>query len=156
MNWNWFCFFSPRPTPPPTPHPPFCSECLRQWAPALSERRDVPQQRALPLPSRLHGHPVWEAAVRGGGQLRLRLRPRGAPARLPRAAAADRAAGHRQPPAGLGEPRATSPPWARRGKGDKGGGQGDLQAFATNNIGNTHSDTPTPTPCTKTKKAWLN
>nr|XP_019812516.1 PREDICTED: uncharacterized protein LOC109555997 [Bos indicus] len=69
-------------------------ECLRQRAPALPERRDVPQQRALPVPSRVHGHPVREAAVRGGGQLRPRLRPGRAPARLPRAAvAAGRSAG---------------------------------------------------------------
>lgn len=107
MNWNWFCFSSPRPTPTPTP--PFCSERLRQRAPALPERRDVPQQRALRVPGRVHGHPVREAAVRGGGQLRLRLRPGGAPAWLPGAAAAERAAGHRQRSAGLSAPPATSP-----------------------------------------------
>lgn len=100
MNLNWFCFSSPR--PPPS----FCSECLRQRAPALPERRDVPQQRALPVPSRVHGHPVREAAVRGGGQLRPRLRPGRAPARLPRAAvaavAAGRSAGDSRPPGHLG------------------------------------------------------
>ncbi|XP_054940373.1 netrin-G1 isoform X3 [Physeter macrocephalus] len=78
-------------------------ECLRQRAPALPERRDVPQQRALPVPRRVHGHPVREAAVRRSGQLRLRLGPGRAPARLPRAAAAaGRSAGDSRPPGDLG------------------------------------------------------
>lgn len=138
MNLNWFCFSSPR--PPPS----FCSECLRQRATALPEWRDVPQQRALPVPGRIYGHPVREAEVRGGRQLRLWLGPGGAPARLPlsaaAAAAAGRSAGDNQPPGDLGG-----------ASSHRAGHANTTPAFATN-IGN-HPQTPPLKHSVQTKKA---
>lgn len=61
-----------------------CSKCMWQWAPALPERRNVHQQRAVPVPSSLHWHFMWEAEVRKGSRrLQPKLRPGGNISRSP-------------------------------------------------------------------------
>lgn len=55
-----------------------CSKRMWQWTTALPERRNVHQQRAVPVPSGLHWHFMREVEVwKGSGRLQPKLRPGG-------------------------------------------------------------------------------
>lgn len=64
--------FFPHPPPPPLS----CSKCMWQWTTALPERRNMHQQRAMPVPAGLHWHFMREVEVRKGpGRMQPKLRP---------------------------------------------------------------------------------